>query len=94
MGLRVQHRVAFEVGFQVGRAVEGQLQVLGFRQGAEAQFDLIVQLIDVFLARCARAAALGALPPDAAKGEGAAVKKKEDTHRMAEANKAFSHFRF
>jgi small subunit ribosomal protein S7 len=28
------------------------------------------------------------------KGEGAAVKKKEDTHRMAEANKAFSHFRF
>jgi len=29
----------------------------------------------------------------AAKGEGAAFKKKEDVHRMAEANKAFSHFR-
>ena len=29
----------------------------------------------------------------ASKGEGAAVKKKEDTHKMAEANKAFSHFR-
>ncbi len=29
----------------------------------------------------------------AAKGEGAAYKKKEDTHRMAEANKAFAHFR-
>jgi len=29
----------------------------------------------------------------ASKGEGAAMKKKEDTHRMAEANKAFSHFR-
>jgi small subunit ribosomal protein S7 len=29
----------------------------------------------------------------ASKGEGAAIKKKEDTHRMAEANKAFSHFR-
>ena len=29
----------------------------------------------------------------ASKGEGAAVKKKEDTYRMAEANKAFSHFR-
>ncbi len=28
------------------------------------------------------------------KGEGAAVKKKDDTHRMAEANKAFSHFKF
>ena len=29
----------------------------------------------------------------AAKGEGASVKKKDDTHRMAEANKAFSHFK-
>ena len=30
----------------------------------------------------------------ASKGEGAAVKKRDDVHRMAEANKAFSHFRF
>lgn len=30
----------------------------------------------------------------ASKNEGAAVKKKDDTYRMAEANKAFSHFRF
>tara|TARA_B100001029_G_C15035319_1_gene439731 strand:+ start:66 stop:530 length:465 start_codon:yes stop_codon:yes gene_type:complete len=29
----------------------------------------------------------------ASKGEGASFKKKEDTHRMAEANKAFAHFR-
>ncbi len=29
----------------------------------------------------------------ASKGEGAAVKKKEDTHRMAESNRAFAHFR-
>jgi small subunit ribosomal protein S7 len=29
----------------------------------------------------------------AAKGEGAAVKKREDTHKMAEANRAFAHFR-
>ncbi len=29
----------------------------------------------------------------ASKGEGASYKKKEDTHRMAEANKAFAHFR-
>ena len=28
------------------------------------------------------------------KEEGSAYKKKQDTHRMAEANKAFSHFRF
>ena len=31
---------------------------------------------------------------DASKGKGAAVKKREDVHKMAEANKAFSHFRF
>ena len=31
---------------------------------------------------------------DAANGRGNAIKKKDDTHRMAEANKAFSHFRF
>ena len=30
----------------------------------------------------------------ASKGEGHAVKKKEDTHRMAEANKAFAHYRW
>ncbi|OJJ21258.1 30S ribosomal protein S7 [marine bacterium AO1-C] len=30
----------------------------------------------------------------AAKNEGGAVKKKDDTHRMAEANRAFSHFKF
>lgn len=29
----------------------------------------------------------------ASKGEGAAVKRKEDTHKMAEANRAFAHFR-
>jgi small subunit ribosomal protein S7 len=29
----------------------------------------------------------------ASKGEGATIKRKEDTHRMAESNKAFSHFR-
>jgi len=31
---------------------------------------------------------------DAARGTGAAVKKKEDTHRMAEANRAFAHYRW
>lgn len=30
----------------------------------------------------------------ASNGEGATVKKRDDTHRMAEANKAFAHFRF
>ena len=31
---------------------------------------------------------------DAANGTGASVKKRDDTHRMAEANKAFAHYRF
>jgi small subunit ribosomal protein S7 len=30
----------------------------------------------------------------ASKGEGNTIKKKEDTHRMAEANKAFAHYRW
>jgi small subunit ribosomal protein S7 len=31
---------------------------------------------------------------DAASNRGSAVKKREDTHRMADANKAFSHYRW
>ena len=31
---------------------------------------------------------------DASNGEGIAVKKKEDTHRMAEANRPFAHYRW
>lgn len=31
---------------------------------------------------------------DACKGEGGSIKKREDTHRMAEANKAFAHYRW
>jgi small subunit ribosomal protein S7 len=31
---------------------------------------------------------------DAYKGEGSTIKKKEDTHRMAEANRAFAHYRW
>ncbi|MBI2847887.1 MAG: 30S ribosomal protein S7 [Chloroflexi bacterium] len=31
---------------------------------------------------------------DAARGEGATIKKKDDTHRMAEANRAFAHYRW
>lgn len=37
---------------------------------------------------------LGAELLDAANNRGASVKKKEDTHRMAEANKAFAHYRW
>ena len=37
---------------------------------------------------------LAAEVTDAAKGQGATVKKREDTHRMAEANRAFAHYRW
>ena len=40
------------------------------------------------------AARLAAELMDAADHRGAAVKKREDTHKMAEANKAFAHFRW
>ena len=41
-----------------------------------------------------RAENLAAELIDASNGTGAAVKKREDTHRMAEANKAFAHYRW
>jgi small subunit ribosomal protein S7 len=31
---------------------------------------------------------------DAAQGQGSAIKKREDTHKMAEANRAFAHYRW
>ena len=45
----------------------------GAGKGAEAQFDLIVTLIDLFLARLARAGTTNQLPPEAAKGESALI---------------------
>lgn len=42
-------------------------------RGAESRFDLIVTLLDLFLARLARAAATTTLPPDAAPGEAALI---------------------
>ena len=54
-----------------------------------------------WLVRSARARAgksmiekLAAELSDASKGQGATIKKREDTHRMAEANRAFAHFRW
>ena len=54
-----------------------------------------------WLVDCARARGEKSMPlrlageiMDAAEGKGSAFKKKEDVHRMAEANRAFSHYRF
>jgi small subunit ribosomal protein S7 len=53
-------------------------------------------LVDSARARSekAMAARLAGELMDASEGRGAAVKKKEDTHRMADANKAFAHYRY
>ena len=53
-------------------------------------------LVDYARARCEKAMPqrLAGELLDAVQGKGGAVKKREDVHRMAEANKAFSHFRF
>jgi small subunit ribosomal protein S7 len=40
------------------------------------------------------AQALAAEIKDAASGQGNAIKKREDTHKMAQANRAFAHFRW
>ena len=48
-----------------------QLAETAAGRGAENQFDLIVTLVDLFLARMARAAATATTPPEAAKGEAA-----------------------
>ncbi|MBN1643946.1 MAG: 30S ribosomal protein S7 [Dehalococcoidales bacterium] len=53
-------------------------------------------LIDAAKARNGKSMAekLSAELSDAAKGQGSAAKKREDTHKMAEANRAFAHYRW
>ena len=50
--------------------------------------------VSVLLSRALQADKLAAEIMDAANNTGNAVKKREDTHKMAEANKAFAHFRY
>ena len=60
------------------------------------QIMAIRWLVDFARARTGRSMAekLAAELVNAAQGEGAAVKKRQDTHKMAEANKAFAHYRW
>ena len=71
-----------------------------FQIPAEVRQDRKISLSIIWLIRYSRdrngrsmADKLAAEIVAASKGEGAAFKKKEDTHRMAEANKAFAHFK-
>lgn len=54
---------------RLDRARAQSLAEAGASKGAEAQFELIVTLLDLFLARLARAGTMQQLPPEAAKGE-------------------------
>ena len=78
-----------------GRRVGGANYQIPYQVRTERRFALASRwLIEAVKNRKGKttAAKLADEIMDAAKGEGAAVKKRADVHRMAEANKAFAHF--
>jgi small subunit ribosomal protein S7 len=89
--------------FNVTPAVEVRSRRIGgatFQIPAEVRADRKISLSIKWLIRYSRerngrsmADKLAGEIVAASKGEGSAFKKKEDTHRMAEANKAFAHFK-
>ena len=79
------------------RRVGGATYQVPMEVSAERQVSLAMRwLLAAARARSGRSIAekLANEFMDAAKQQGAAVKKRDDSHRMAEANRAFSHFRF
>ena len=78
-----------------GRRIGGANYQIPFQVRGERRFTLASRwLIDAAKTRKGQSMAekLATEILDAARGEGAAVKKRADVHRMAEANKAFAHF--
>ncbi len=79
------------------RRVGGATYQIPMEVPAHRQFALACRwIINAARARQGKSFAekLAAELMDAAKGQGAAVRKREETHRMAEANRAFAHLRF
>jgi len=105
---RSQRREPLDVSEQAMRNVTPILEVKPKRVGGatyqvpvEIRHDRRAALARRWLIRYARARngksmadKLAAELMDAANGVGASIKRKEDTHKMAESNKAFSHFRY
>ena len=96
--LKVYERAFKNVGpsFEIrGRRIGGANYQIPFPVNEDRRLTLSLRWI-ITAAKSrkgkAMAEALALEIMDAAKGEGSAIKKKEDTHRMAEANKAFAHF--
>ena len=82
--VEVRSRRVGGANYQVPREVRPERRLaLGLRWMVEAAYNTKGKPMDVALLNEIKAAL---------KGEGAAVTKKETTHRMAEANKAFAHF--
>ena len=78
-----------------GRRIGGANYQIPFQVRGDRRFTLGCRwIIEAARARNGKPMAekLAAEIMDAAKGEGAAVKKRAEVHRMAEANKAFAHF--
>ncbi|MDP2920503.1 MAG: 30S ribosomal protein S7 [Dehalococcoidia bacterium] len=79
------------------RRVGGATYQVPIEVTAEVGLGLALRwLIDSARSRGGKSMAekLAAELSDAAKGQGSAVKKREDTHKMAEANRAFAHYRW
>jgi small subunit ribosomal protein S7 len=79
------------------RRVGGATYQIPVEIGSSRRMALAMRwLIDSARRRSGRdmSARLAAEIMDAARNEGSAVKKREDTHKMAEANQAFAHFRY
>jgi len=79
------------------RRIGGATYQVPVEVGAERGLSLALRwLIDSARARQGKSMMekLAAELSDAAKGQGATVKKRDDTHRMAEANRAFAHYRW
>ncbi len=73
LGLYAQIIALFATLPRLDRTRALALAELGAGRGAEARFDLILMLLDLFLARLARAGTLGHAPPEAVKGEAALI---------------------
>ncbi len=105
---RSQRREPLDVFEQAMRNVTPVLEVKPKRVGGatyqvpvEIRHDRRAALARRWIIRYARSRSgksmsdkLAAELMDAANGVGASIKRKEDTHKMAESNKAFSHFRY
>jgi small subunit ribosomal protein S7 len=79
------------------RRVGGSTYQVPMEVRSDRRTALAIRWIIAYVCKCGERGMMSKLFAeiiDVANNRGSSVKKREDTHRMAEANKAFSHFRF